>query len=487
MKKKLIVVLFAVMMLSLVAVVVLTACDTHEHHYEWGSDTTHHWKECKIDGCDEPIIEKEAHKDTTGNGKCDVCGDSVPVRVTSVSISPSPIDIRVNGSRQLTATVLPSNATNKEVTWTSSDESIATVSQDGYVRGVGVGDAVITATADGVSATCNVNVDEEYVYVQSVTLDQSVVFINVGETATLKATLTPSNATEQRLYWGTTDYSTDVVTVSNGVVTGVKEGTKTIRVHAMGDSNKYATCTVVVRPAPSADLKFTEIKEGDEVVAYSVAKYTTSGSYPGIYVIPETHNGKPVTGIDNGAFTNDKYRVTVYIPASVVNFGSSMFNTSNNRTLTIYYYGDLGEWCSIPDVSGIGRIWGSENREPNARTIYVTDKTTGEYVNLITAETLTIPEGTTSIGNSAFFWCMSLKKLFIPDSVTKIADGAFYTSTPLNTVFYGGTATDWEAIDIGSSTKNYLDSKVFFYSETQPTTEGKFWHYDTKGQPAIWA
>ena len=487
--KKLISILLSLMLLSFAALGVLSACAVHNHNYELTSDTNYHWRECKIDGCDEPIIEKEAHNDTTGNGKCDVCGASVPVRVTDVFVNPPSIEIRVNGGRQLTATVLPSNATNGDVVWTSSDNSIATVSETGYVTGTGVGDAVITATADGVSATCNVNVEAAYVPVQSVKLDQSVVFVNVGETVNLTATVSPSNATEQGLWWSTAIYNDEHASVSDGVVTGNKEGTATVEVYSTSNNQAKATCKVVVRPAVTADLKFTEIKEGDEVVAYSVARYTAANSYsyPGKYVIPATHNGKPVTGIDDQAFYGDQYIASIYLPASVVNIGESLTRTVNSKELKIYYYGDLAEWCSIPDVSGFGTTRGTNNTQ-GVRTIFVTDKTTGEYINLRdqNTESLIINDGATRIGYAALFTCTFLRTVYIPVSVESIASNAFYSAGMLTTVFYGGTAEDWEKIEMISNMKEYLDTKVFFYSETQPTTAGKFWHYNDKGEQVIW-
>ena len=82
----------------------------------------------------------------------------VTYKVTSVSLSPSTLNLDVGSSETFTATITPSNATNKNVTWSSNNESVATVDASGVVTAVAPGTAAITATADGKSATCTVTV-----------------------------------------------------------------------------------------------------------------------------------------------------------------------------------------------------------------------------------------------------------------------------------------------------------------------------------------
>ena len=132
--------------------------------------------------------------------------------------------------------------TNKSVTWTSSNEEVATVDENGMITAVKVGEATITATTtDGtnLSASCKVIVNPTLV--TSISLDKTDIELEVTQTATLVATVTPSNATDQTVIWTTSDAS--VATVSNGVVTAVKAGTATITATAGGYS---ATCVVTV-------------------------------------------------------------------------------------------------------------------------------------------------------------------------------------------------------------------------------------------------
>ena len=128
------------------------------------------------------------------------------------------------------------------MTWTSSNEEVATVDENGMITAVKVGEATITATtADGtnLSASCKVIVNPTLV--TSISLDKTDIELEVTQTATLTATVIPSNATDQTVIWTTSDAS--VATVSNGVVTAVKAGTATITATAGGYS---ATCVVTV-------------------------------------------------------------------------------------------------------------------------------------------------------------------------------------------------------------------------------------------------
>lgn len=91
---------------------------------------------------------------------------ATPVNVTGVDVSPSTSSIEINGTVQLTATVSPSNATNKSVTWSSNNTSIATVSNSGLVTGISAGTTRITATTTDGSFTdyCDVTVTTAVTY-----------------------------------------------------------------------------------------------------------------------------------------------------------------------------------------------------------------------------------------------------------------------------------------------------------------------------------
>ncbi|MDE7087025.1 MAG: Ig-like domain-containing protein, partial [Clostridia bacterium] len=173
--------------------------------------------------------------------------------VTGVTLSDSAITLTLNqnGSKKLTATVSPSNATDKGVVWTSDNKAVATVDQNGNVTAVSRGTAVITVTtSNGLYAdTCTVTVNEsqsggDTVSVTGVSLDNNTATMTAGGTKTLTATITPSTANNKNLTWSSD--KPNIATVDqNGKVTAVAKGTAIITV-TTEDGGHKATCTVTV-------------------------------------------------------------------------------------------------------------------------------------------------------------------------------------------------------------------------------------------------
>ena len=183
--------------------------------------------------------------DTTKYDTATVTVNTVNVPVTGVSLNKASTSLAVGGTETLTATITPSNATNKTVSWSSSNTSVATVS-NGTVTGKAAGTVTITATTQdgGKTATCTVTVTT--VAVTGVSLNKTSTSLTVGGTETLTATITPSNATNKTVSWSSSNAS--VATVSNGTVTGKAAGTATITATTQ-DGNKTATCGVTVTAA----------------------------------------------------------------------------------------------------------------------------------------------------------------------------------------------------------------------------------------------
>ena len=190
-----------------------------------------------------------------GTLKGNVIGDVI-YKVTGVSLSPKTLSLNPGKGGTLTATITPSNATNQNMTWESSDTKVVTV-DNGLVTAVAEGTATITVTtADGgKTATCEVTVTQPAeTPVTSVTLDKTSLTLDVGGSDTLTATVKPDNATNKAVTWSTSNKN--VATVNNGVVTAVGAGTATITAAASDGSGKTATCEVTVNgpvlpPQPS--------------------------------------------------------------------------------------------------------------------------------------------------------------------------------------------------------------------------------------------
>ena len=194
---------------------------------------------------------------TTDGGKtatCEVTVTKKPTPVSGVTINRTSLTLTIGGSAILVATVSPEDATNKKVTWSSSDETVAKVDQNGEVTAVKTGTAKITVTtADGgKTATCDVTVTDKPVSATGVTLNKTTLSIFVGGKSQLIATVTPSDATNHEVTW--TSSKTSVATVDkSGNVTGVASGTATIT--AKTHNGKTATCTVTVtQPVKSISI-----------------------------------------------------------------------------------------------------------------------------------------------------------------------------------------------------------------------------------------
>ena len=168
------------------------------------------------------------------------------VDAIGVSLSKSSLSMLKGDSYHLVATIKPVNATNKSVIWSSSNENIVTVDNNGKIMAKETGKATITVkTKDGgKTATCQITVFAEAIPVTGVVLNRSEVTLLKGDSVTLSAKLTPDNATNNNVTW--TSSRPEVAKVDeNGVVTGLKAGKTTITVKTK-DGNKTDKCEITV-------------------------------------------------------------------------------------------------------------------------------------------------------------------------------------------------------------------------------------------------
>jgi uncharacterized protein YjdB len=182
-------------------------------------------------------------KDGGFTAKCKVTVTQATVAVTGVALNKTVASVAKGKTFTLKAVVTPTNATNQNVTWTSYDTSIATVTSEGKVKGIAPGTTTIRVkTKDGgFTAKCKVTV---VIPVTGVTLDVSKVTLKVGKTKTLKATVKPSNATVTKVVWTSSNPAVAKVN-SSGKITAVKKGKATITA-TTADGGFTATCAVTV-------------------------------------------------------------------------------------------------------------------------------------------------------------------------------------------------------------------------------------------------
>ena len=292
-----------------------------------------------------------SHGNLSDACKITVTASAVPV--TSISLDKTTLALAEQDTYQLTATVKPDNATDKNVTWSTAKAAIATVSDNGLVTAVAEGTTTITAKAGDKTATCAVTVSKKVIPVTSVTLNKTSLALTEQETFQLSATVSPDNATDKTVTWSSSN--TAIATVSdNGLVTAVAEGTTTITAKA-GD--KTATCTVTVSkkviPVTSVSLNKTSLALTEQetfqlsatVSPDNATDKTVTWSSSNTAVATVSSNGL-VTAVQEGSATitakaGDKTAtctVTVskkVIPVTSFTFGDDWFYVEKDHTLQL--------------------------------------------------------------------------------------------------------------------------------------------------------
>lgn len=175
---------------------------------------------------------------------CAVYVKAAVVAVESIRLDKTSAAVTEGGTLTLTATVIPDNATDRTVSWAVSPADVAEITTNGATCTVNIkaaGSAVVTASAQGCTASCTITATEKPVEVVSVTLSAETLDLTEEDTARLTATVLPENATDRTVTW--TSSNPNTATVADGVVTAVGEGTARITAQA---GNKTASCTVNV-------------------------------------------------------------------------------------------------------------------------------------------------------------------------------------------------------------------------------------------------
>lgn len=197
---------------------------------------------------------------SVATGIQDFCTVLVRKNVTGISLNEAQITFsNIADTKQLVATVLPEDATDKSVTWSSSNEQVCKVSAAGLVTATGIGSTLITATTvdGGLTANCVVKVLQ---HVDGLTLNKTDLSLKVGESEKLQPTITPSNADNKKVIWTSSD--SNVATVdTEGNVTAVKAGQVTITATSEDNTEAKATCTVtVIQPVTGISLSESSYK-----------------------------------------------------------------------------------------------------------------------------------------------------------------------------------------------------------------------------------
>ena len=394
------------------------------------------------EGNDYVVIESNVDSSVYASVYVTVTSSGAVPTVDSVTVSPSSLSLDLNGMKTgiLTATVNGVNDPSQEVTWSSSNTSVATVSSSGVVTAKAVGNATITATsqADGTkSGTCTVTVTDSTVHVTGVSLNKNSTVLNIDGNETLTATVSPNNATNKDVTWSSSN--TSVATVSNGTISAKATGSSIITVTTV-DGSYTATCTVTVNAPNTQTLTITR------------GSFSDSGGYAWYTWTQATSDSVSISG-----------KAELYTTTTT----SMQFNKSNGNKVAALYNttaipGSITK-IEATTASGTNRSWNayvtSTACSSSGSTLtFGSNKTTvGSNVTITTSSTSL---GTTTAGYSYFClqenvtgasFLSEIKITYIPKSISSIE----VKTSPSKTTYDAGVNFDPTGLVI---TVNYSDS-----------------------------
>ena len=266
-------------------------------------------------------------------------------------------------------------------------------------------------------------------------------------------------------------------------------------------------CKIIGYEAFEDCENLTSVVIPDSVVFIGDSAFYNCSSLTNV-VIPDS-----VISIGDGAFAYCSSLASVVIPDSVISIGTGAFQNCSSLTSVVIPNSvtSIGS-SAFSDCYSLARIEVDENNKAYQDidgNLYSKDGTIFiQYAIGKTATEFVIPDSVVSIGDGAFAWCDNLTSVIIGNSVTSIGYGAFYKCNSLTsvtignsvtsigvvafegcnsliTVYYQGTAEEWTNISIVSSNTNLTNATRYYYSETQPTTAGNYWHY-VDGKVTVW-
>ena len=315
---------------------------------------------------------------TDDGGKTAQCKVTVPeqppviIPVIEITLDETDLTLKLNDTWKLNFSIMPENATNQNVTWSSSNTSVATVSAQGLVtvRGYGECDITVKTVSDEITAICHVTVPRP---VTNVTLDRSVLSLAVNMTYKLMATIQPASATNKSVIWSS-DKPIIADVDEDGMVTAIAEGTAIITVKTE-DGGFTKTCEVTVVEIENSHFVNTFgsvfIKDGKEIVFRGGGQWIGAGWNDAMYAKladigfnsvrlyldardatlanPTNLRGTTLTGIDNNIAWAKKYGMTIILNVHITPGANGIsdrgFFTNTDRQERLAAF-----WKAIADI-----------------------------------------------------------------------------------------------------------------------------------------
>ncbi|MBP5334500.1 MAG: leucine-rich repeat protein [Bacteroidales bacterium] len=375
---------------------------------------------------------------TANGGKTASCSVTVLPKhysVSGISLDRTSAEMEVGQQLTLTATVLPENATNKNITWSSSDNSIAEIN-DGTVTAIEAGNATITVTTEDGEKTASCSITVVY-RVTGISLDMTEAELEVGENLELTATVLPENASDKSIFWSSSNE--EIARVQNGIVTPVDEGSAVITA-TTSDGGLTASCNLTIKDVPIIFEDEYVLARISQLVLYDDGMMTKAeaakitylepryfGEFQGLVTsFPEFQYYISINWISSPSFAGCENLRRIVLPESVHIIGDKAFFGCSNleeinfsdQIVNIRSFAFAGchslKQCFIPQ---------------NA-----THLLEGMYWECSSIQEINIPETVVSIGNQCFYGCSSIKEIIIPDSVTNLEGRAFWGCSSATTI-----------------------------------------------------
>lgn len=329
-------------------------------------------------------LQKKRSNKPTPNGnidiieiKCDTgkCEPILPIKPPEIAFYQKNYNIKIGDSLALILAMDPTLSSTTKLIWKSSNTTIATVDENGVVKGLKEGTVTITVTGpNGITTSCIVKVVKDKVEVDKIILNTKDISLLEGDTKQLLAKVEPENATENELIFESSDPS--IATINNkGVIEGIKPGVVTITVKTK-DGRVKETCKVTVEERP-IDEKVDVFDEEKSPITWNGSKdlniftnsiYSVEGT-----IAPESENTYQFVVRNNTAYTikyninfienndyninmkyklkkNDNYIISNYSNANALTITGYTLNPGENDT----YYLDW-KWISSDNDTSIGK------------------------------------------------------------------------------------------------------------------------------------
>lgn len=204
---------------------------------------------------------------------CTVTVSETDVPVQSVTINAPNKTLKVGETSQLSAIITPHNATARDVTWSSSSDSVSVEASTGKITAVKQGTTTITATVGGKNATCEIQVTDT-IPVTEIKLNTTQLTMKANETTQLLVSVTPDNATNAKVTWQSNNPTFVEVEPDTGWITAKQKTTNPVTITATtaDGSNKTATCQVTVTEAAGTAVPVTSVTVLPKTLELNVAQ-----------------------------------------------------------------------------------------------------------------------------------------------------------------------------------------------------------------------